>query len=45
MANEICPACKFWLWFEKEHGYRCSIKGCWHGSKFVEFKGVKADDK
>lgn len=32
-----CPACKFYLWFEDRHEYRCSIKGCWEGSKFKEF--------
>lgn len=33
----VCPACKFWLWFEERHEYGCSIKGCWRGSKFKEF--------
>lgn len=32
-----CPACKFWAWFENTHEYGCEIKGCWHGSKYVEF--------
>jgi hypothetical protein len=45
MANEKCLSCKFWLWFEKEHGFRCSIKGCWNGSKFVEYKVGKEDGK
>lgn len=32
-----CVQCKFWLWFEDEQAYRCSIKGCWDGSKFRGF--------
>ena len=43
MAIEKCLACKFWLWFEQERKYRCSIKGCWNGSKFVAFKVGKED--
>ena len=37
MPTENCPACKFWSWFEEEQQYKCSIKGCWEGSKFVEY--------
>ncbi len=32
-----CPACRFWLWFEDRQEYRCSIKGCFEGSKYVEY--------
>lgn len=35
--DDKCPACKFYLWYEDRHEYRCSIKGCWEGSKFKAF--------
>ena len=38
MECDKCVACKFWLWFETEQQYRCSVKGCWEGSKFIEYQ-------
>lgn len=35
--DHLCPACKFYGWDEEWHRYRCFIKGCFDGSKFVEF--------
>lgn len=32
-----CVACRFWLWFEGEQSYRCSIKGCYENHKFIAF--------
>lgn len=36
--THMCAGCKFWLWYEDERQERCSIKGCWSGSKYVPYR-------
>lgn len=36
-----CPACKFWLWDGYKLEGRYFIKGCFDGSKYVEYDHLK----
>lgn len=37
IQNDKCVACKFCGWDSERKEDACSIKGCWHNSKFVPF--------
>lgn len=44
-AEKTCPACRFWLWFEDRSEYRCSIKGCFEYSKFIEYGYLSKEEQ
>lgn len=41
--EELCYGCRFWYWFDAERRSRCGIKGCYQGSKYIEYTIGRVD--